>query len=225
MRNLTSEALLSLVALAVVMGLLLFIPAWSIHYWQAWVYLAIFTGASLLTTLYLSRKNPALLKRRMRGGPTAEKRGTQKLIMLFTSIGFIALLVVPALDYRFGWSSVPLFGVITGDVLVATGFYLIFLVYKENPFTSATIEVADNQRVISTGPYAVVRHPMYASALLYLAGTPLALGSFWGLLALAVMIPFLIWRLYDEERFLALNLEGYKEYQKKVRHRLIPLIW
>ena len=225
MLNLNAQALLSLVILTVVMGLLLFIPAGTIHYWQAWVYLFIFMGASLLTTLYLMKKDPALLNRRMRGGPTAEKRRTQKLIVLFTSICFIALLVVPALDHRFRWSAMPLSCVIAGDILVAIGFYFIFLVYKENTFTSATIEVAADQRVISTGPYAIVRHPMYASALLYLVGTPLALGSFWGLLALSAMIPFLIWRLYDEESFLAGNLPGYAEYQKTVRHRLIPFIW
>lgn len=225
MRNINAQAWLSLIVLAVVMGLLLFVPAWTIHYWQAWVYLSIFMGASLFTTLYLMKKDPALLDRRMRGGPTAEKRRTQKLIMLCTSIGFIALLVVPALDHRFGWSAMPFSVVIVGDVLVAIGFYFIFRVYKENTFTSATIEVAEDQKVISTGPYAIVRHPMYASALLYLVGTPLALGSFWGLLALAAMMPFLIWRLYDEESFLEGNLSGYREYQKKVRYRLLPHIW
>ena len=225
MRNLNTQAWLSLVVLTVVMGLLLFIPAGTIHYWQAWVYLLIFMGASLLTTLYLMKKDPALLNRRIRGGPTAEKRRTQQLIMLCTSICFIALLVVPALDHRFRWSAMPLSCVIVGDVLVAIGFYFIFLVYKENTFTSATIEVVEDQKVISTGPYAIVRHPMYAGALLYLVGTPLALGSFWGLLALSAIMSFLIWRLYDEESFLAGNLPGYTEYQKKVRHRLIPFIW
>ncbi len=135
MRNINAQAGLSLVILAVVMGLLLFIPAGTIRYWQAWLYLSIFMGASLLITLYLVKKDPALLKRRMRGGPTAEKQRTQKLIMLFASIGFIALLVVPALDHRFLWSVLPLSGVIVGDILVATGFYFIFLVYKENPFS------------------------------------------------------------------------------------------
>ncbi|MGE5301480.1 MAG: methyltransferase family protein [Acidobacteriota bacterium] len=225
MRNLNARAWLSLVVLAVIMGLLLFISAGTVHYWQAWVYLSIFTGASLLTTLYLMKRDPALLKRRIRGGPTAEKRRAQKLIMLCTSICFIALLVVPALDHRFRWSAMSLPGVIAGDVLVAIGFYFIFLVYKENTFTSATIEVAEGQKVISTGPYAIVRHPMYASALLYLVGTPLALGSFWGLLAVVAIMPLLIWRLYDEESFLSRNLSGYTEYQKKVRHRLIPFIW
>ncbi len=207
------------------MGLLLFVPARTVRYWQAWVYLSVFFSAATLTTLYLMRKDPALLERRMKGGPTAETRPIEKFIMLWTSLGFVALLVVPALDHRHAWSTVRLPGVLAGDVLVAGGFYFIFLVYKENTYTSATIEVVANQKVISTGPYAIVRHPMYASGLLYLAGTPLALGSYWGLLPLAGMLPFLIWRLIDEERLLQDQLPGYTEYQRHVRHRLVPGIW
>jgi protein-S-isoprenylcysteine O-methyltransferase Ste14 len=161
----------------------------------------------------------------MNGGPIAEKRGTQKVIMLGTSMGFIALLVIPALDHRYGWSHVPLYGVLAGDALVAVGFYFIFLVYRENTFSSATIEVVPGQKVITTGPYAIVRHPMYASVLLYLVGTPLALGSYWGLVPLAGMLPFLLWRLFDEERLLRERLPGYTDYQEKVRHRLVPRIW
>jgi protein-S-isoprenylcysteine O-methyltransferase Ste14 len=225
MKNLGARAWFALAILAGVMGLLLFLPAGTVHYWQAWVYLSIFMGASALTTLYVMKRDRALLERRMSGGPTAEKRPAQKFIMLCTSIGFIALLVVPALDHRFGWSAVPLGGVVAGDVLVAIGFCLIALVYRENTFASATIEVAENQSVISTGPYAIVRHPMYASGSLYLFGTPLALGSYWGLVPIAAMMPFLIWRLLDEERFLAKNLAGYTGYQKRVRHRLVPFVW
>jgi protein-S-isoprenylcysteine O-methyltransferase Ste14 len=225
MTSLAAKAWFALVVLAVVMGLLIFATAGSVRYWQAWLYLSIFTGASVLTTLYLLKKDPALLKRRMRGGPSAEKRTTQKIIMLFTSAGFIALLVLPALDHRFGWSYVPIGVVVAGDALVAIGFYFIFLVYRENTFTSATIDVVENQTVISTGPYAIVRHPMYASGSLYLLGTPLALGSYWGLPVVAAMFPFLMWRLFDEERFLATNLPGYREYQEKVRHRLVPFLW
>lgn len=225
MKSLNAKAWLSLAALAVVMGLLLFVPAGTVRYWQAWVYLSIFIGAAALTTLYLMRKDPALLARRMSGGPTAETRPVQRLIMLGASISFLALLVVPALNHRFARSAVPLGAVVAGDVLVVVGFYLIFLVYRENTFTSATIEIAENQKVISTGPYAVVRHPMYASASLYLLGTPLALGSYWGLIPIVVMVPFLIWRLFDEERLLADNLPGYRDYQRQVRHRLVPFLW
>ncbi|HET7097682.1 MAG TPA: isoprenylcysteine carboxylmethyltransferase family protein [Casimicrobiaceae bacterium] len=225
MKNLGAKAWLSLALLAFAMGLLLFVPAGTVDYWQGWVYLLIFFGASAITTLYLLKHDRALLERRMSGGPTAEKRSTQKIIMTATSIGFIALLVVPGLDHRFAGSDVPIAVVAAGDALVAIGFWLIFIVYRENTFTSATIEVAENQRVVSTGPYSIVRHPMYASASLYLLGTPLALGSYWGLVPIAVVIPFLVWRLFDEERFLVKNLPGYAEYRKRVRHRLIPFIW
>jgi len=207
------------------MGLLLFLPARTIHYWQAWLYLFVFTGSSLLLTLYLMKKDPALLRRRLSGGPTAEREPTQKLIMLFASIGFVALLVVPALDRRFEWSEVPTYVALAGDILVAIGFYGIYLVYRENTFTSATIELAEDHRVISTGPYAIVRHPMYASGSLFLLGTPLALGSYWGLAPFAATMPFLIWRLIDEEHFLAQRLRGYTDYQKQVPYRLIPRVW
>ncbi len=225
LNNLGMRALLAIIILTVVMGLLLFIAAGTINYWEAWVYLSIFTGASVFTTIYLMITDRALLERRMKGGPTAETRPAQKLIMLVVSIGFIALLVVPGLDRRFGWSRVPITVVVAGDLMVATGFFLIALVYRENPFTSATIEIAANQKVISTGPYAIVRHPMYASAFPYLLGTPLALGSYWDLLPLAAMVPFLIWRIFDEERLLATELPGYTEYQKRVRYRLLPYVW
>jgi protein-S-isoprenylcysteine O-methyltransferase Ste14 len=176
-------------------------------------------------TLYLAKNDPALLKRRLRGGPWAEKERAQRIIMVFTSIGFIALIVVPALDFRFGWSAVSLPLVVVGDVLVAIGYTIIFLVYKENTFTSATIEVAQDQKVIATGPYSVVRHPMYAGALFYLIGTPLALGSWWGFVPFMAMLPFLIWRIFDEEAFLARNLPGYAEYRDHVRFRLVPGAW
>jgi protein-S-isoprenylcysteine O-methyltransferase Ste14 len=223
--SLVSKAWLSLAILGVVMGLLLFVPAGTIRYWEAWVYLAIFLGGGAATTLFLARSDPALLERRLKGGPIAEKRPAQRFVMVFTSLGFVALLVVPALDHRHAWSAVPLPVVLAGDVLVAVGMALIVRVYRENTYASATIEVAKDQKVISTGPYAIVRHPMYASASLYLLGTPLALGSYWGLVPFAAILPFLIWRLRDEERMLAESLPGYVEYQRTVRHRLWPGIW
>ena len=223
--SLNAKAWVAVVAFAAVLGVLIFGAAGTISYWQGWAYLAVFSSASVLMTGYLMKRDPALLERRMTGGPTAEKRPAQKLIMWFASIGFIALIVVPPIGYRLHGSTLTPSVNLIGDALVAIGFYLIFLVYRENTVTSATIEVAENQRVISTGPYGIVRHPMYASASLYLAGTPLALGSLWGFVPLALMIPVLIWRLLDEERFLAKNLSGYTDYQSRVRHRLIPFVW
>ena len=225
MKALATRARVALGLPVVVMGLLLSLSAGTVRYWPGWVYLAIFTAASVLTTVDLVRRDPALLERRMRAGPTAEARPAQKVIMLCTSLGFVALLVVPALDHRFGWSAVPLGVVLVGDALVALGFYLISRVYRENTFTSATIQVVEGQRVVSTGPYARVRHPMYASAFLYLLGTPLALGSYWGPVPLVALTPFLIWRLLDEERFLARDLPAYAEYQRRVRYRLVPFVW
>jgi protein-S-isoprenylcysteine O-methyltransferase Ste14 len=225
MTNLNTRAWFSLAVVVLAMGLLVFVPAGTLSYWQAWVYLSIFTGASILTTLYLIRHDPALLERRMKGGPMAERQPTQKLIMLGASVGFVGLLVVPALDVRFGWSAMSPGVVLLGDALLIAGFYFIWIVYRENTFTSATIEVAKDQKVVSTGPYAVVRHPMYAGGLLYLLGTPLALGSYWGLVVFGTVVPLLLWRLVDEERFLSRNLPGYTEYRKRVRHRLVPFVW
>jgi protein-S-isoprenylcysteine O-methyltransferase Ste14 len=223
--TLYARAWLSLAVLAVIMGLLLFGCAGSLRYWQAWIYLLLFFGLSAAITFDLLRRDPALLERRMKGGPTAEQRPVQRFIMLGASAGFIGLLVVPALDYRFKWSTVPPTVVVLGDVLFALGFGFIARVYRENTYTSATIEIAEGQRVITTGPYAVVRHPMYASGIVYVVGTPLALGSYWGFLALGFMLPFLLWRLVDEERLLARDLPGYADYQKKVRYRLVPFLW
>jgi len=225
MASLNVRAWLALAMLALVMGLLVFVPAGTVDYWQAWLYFATFFGGGALLTLYLMKRDPALLERRMKGGPTAEKRPAQQVIMAGTSLCFIALIVLPAFDHRYRWSSVPATVVLAADVLVAVGFYFIFLVYKENTFTAATIQVVANQKVVSTGPYAIVRHPMYASGLLYLLGTPIALGSYWGVIPFVCLLPFLIWRLFDEEQLLGETLPGYREYQRKVRHRLLPGIW
>jgi protein-S-isoprenylcysteine O-methyltransferase Ste14 len=225
MNILNIKAFGGLVFLLVVMAALLFIPAWTLDYWQAWSFLAVYFASSLAITLYLMKKDPKLLARRMSGGPTAEKEPTQKIIMLFTSLGFIGLIVFPALDHRFAWSHVPPYVVLAGDVLIALGFLGIFFVFRENTFSSSTIEITPDQKVISTGPYALVRHPMYAGALIMLVGIPMALGSWWGLLVIVAMMPALIWRLFDEETFLVRNLPGYVEYQKHVPYRLIPLVW
>jgi protein-S-isoprenylcysteine O-methyltransferase Ste14 len=220
-----ARVLLSLAVLILTMAALIFIPAGTLDFWQAWLFLAVYFTSSLAITLYLMAKDPALLQRRMRGGPTAEKQTTQKIIMSLTSVGFIGLLVVPALDHRFGWSYVSPAIELIGDALVALGFIGVLRVFKENTYTASTIELAADQRVISTGPYALVRHPMYAAALGMLIGIPIALGSYLALIVIVGITGALIWRLLDEERFLATNLPGYLEYQKKVPHRLIPGVW
>lgn len=207
------------------MGVLLFAPAWTFDFWQAWVYLLIFITASALITAYLWEEDPQLLERRMNAGPGAEKGEIQKLIQAFASFVFMGLLILPSLDHRFFWSHTPLSSVIAGDALVALGFLAVFLVFKENSFAAGTIAVATGQEVISTGPYAVIRHPMYSGALAMLFGTPLALGSWWGILMLIPMTVVIAVRLLNEEKFLQQSLPGYTEYCWRVRFRLAPLIW
>jgi protein-S-isoprenylcysteine O-methyltransferase Ste14 len=212
-------------ALAIIMAALIFGAAGDLWFWQGWAFLAVYFAASALVTLFLIARDPALLERRLKGGPTAEKEPAQRLIMVFMSLGFVALIVIPGFDHRFGWSQAPAIVAVAGDVLIVAGFFAAYRVFKENSFASATIGVAQGQTVVSTGPYAIVRHPMYAGAFLYLLGTPLALGSYWGLSALALMAPILIWRLVDEERVLEQSLSGYSDYKRKVRWRLLPGVY
>jgi protein-S-isoprenylcysteine O-methyltransferase Ste14 len=225
MSALNVRAFAGLLFLLLAMAALLFIPAWTLDYWQAWIFLAVYFASSLAITLYLMKKDPQLLARRMSGGPMAEKEPAQRIIMILASLGFIGLIVLPALDHRYAWSSMPAPMALAGDALVLLGWMAIFFVFKENTFSSATIELAPDHKVISTGPYALVRHPMYAGALVMLLGIPIALGSWWGLLVIVAMTPALIWRLFDEESFLARNLPGYVDYQRRVRYRLIPQVW
>jgi protein-S-isoprenylcysteine O-methyltransferase Ste14 len=204
---------------------MLFVPAWKIDFWQAWVFLLIFAISSALITAYLWTNDPKLLERRVNAGPGAEKEESQKIIQLLASLVFICLFMLPSLDHRLSLSDVPLPVVVAGDVLVALGFLFIFFVFRENTFAAATIEVVADQKVISTGPYAVVRHPLYSGALIMLFGTPLALGSWWGLLLLIPMTIVIACRLLDEEKLLANGLTGYRQYCQKVRYRLVPFIW
>jgi protein-S-isoprenylcysteine O-methyltransferase Ste14 len=225
MKNLYFRAVQASIFGFLAMTALLFLPAGTLDYWQAFVFMAVFVGATAAITVYLALKDPKLLERRMRVGPTAEKQPTQKIIMVFALVGFIALLVVSAFDRRFMWSPVSPFVSVIGDFLVALGFLLVYFVVRENSYAASTIQVAEGQTVVSSGPYAVVRHPMYAGTLPLVVGTPLALGSWSGLFALILFVPALIWRLLDEEKFLNKNLPGYTEYTRKVRYRLLPFIW
>jgi protein-S-isoprenylcysteine O-methyltransferase Ste14 len=225
MTGLNIRAIGWLLVLLVVMGAVLFVSAWTFNYWQAWVFLSVFGLSSLAVTVYLMKNDPKLLERRMHGGPTAEKELSQKIIMSAASIGFAAILIVPALDHRWHWSAVPPCAVIAGNILIVLGWTIILFVFRENTFTSATIEVVADQRVVSTGPYAVVRHPMYSGSLLYFLGIPIALGSWWGLLVGILMMPVFVLRLFDEEKLLARNLPGYSEYMDRVKYRLVPFVW
>ena len=214
-----------LVRFMICVAAVLFVAAGKINYWQAWIFLAVFFGLSFAITAYLVKHDPALLERRLVAGPGAEKEKSQKIIQVLAMVAFIAMLVFPAIDHRYGWSSVPASVAVAGDILIAMGFLAVFLVFKENSYASSIIEVGAEQKVVATGPYAIVRHPMYSGALVMLIGVPLALGSWWGLLLVIPITVVLIWRLLEEEKFLTKNLPGYSEYQHKVRFRLLPYIW
>ena len=223
--KLAAKTILGFANLVLILAIALFVPSWTLHFWQAWLYLCLFAASSAAITVYLWMRDPALLARRVSAGPTAEKTHTQQIIQLFASFGFLTLILVPSFDHRFLWSRVPLWLVLGGDLLVVLGFYIVFRVFRVNTFTGATIEVVASQAVISTGPYALVRHPMYFGALVMLLGTPLALGSWWGFVGLAPMVAILVVRLLDEEKLLRGHLTGYAEYTASVKHRLIPFVW
>lgn len=221
MMNPGLKAWLSLIASFALIALALFLVAGTIQYWQAWAYLAVAAISSVPLTLYIVN-DPILLENRAKAGPAAEQRLTQKIIVSVIGLPGIATFVVPAFDHRFGWSSVPPWLSIAGDLLILLSIWMVYRVFKENSFGSATVEITKDQKVISTGPYAIVRNPMYSSAAVYFIGMSLALGSYWGLIPAILTILGLVCRLFDEEKFLAENLPGYDEYRAKVRWHLIP---
>ena len=219
------RTVLGFAALAVAVGAAVFGPAWTFDYWQAWLYLLAFFGSAAAITLYLWRADPSLLERRVRGGPLAEQQTNQRIIQSVASLAFISLLVVPSLDHRFGWSNIQAPVTLAADAVVVVSFWIVFLVFRVNTFTAATVGVATGQTVISQGPYGVVRHPMYAGALLMLLATPIALASWWGLLAFLPLLASIVWRLQAEEELLARQLSGYEDYRARVPYRLMPLVW
>lgn len=195
------------------------------HYWQGWAYIGTFVMCSLAYTVYLSKYDPALLKRRTEAGISYEKEPAQKVIIFFLYVSFVALIILPPLDFRFGWSNVPWYVSIFGDALVVVSFYIFYLVSKVNTYAAANVRVEEGQKVISTGLYGFVRHPMYLGALFLIVGTPLALDSWWALLLIPVFIFVLYFRIVNEEKVLLRDLPGYAEYRQKVRYRLIPGIF
>ncbi|MDT5365370.1 MAG: hypothetical protein QOC69_7132 [Mycobacterium sp.] len=204
---------------------LLFWPTGTLNYWQAWVFIAVFIVATLVPSVYLAVKDPAALQRRMKAGPIAETRTIQKLVITGTIVAVVAVLVVSALDHRFGWSDVPTPVVVLGNVLVGIGLGFTQLVVIQNSYAAATITVEADQKVVSTGVYGLVRHPMYVGTLIMMVGTPLALDSYWGLLVTILTFPILALRIDDEEKMLRQELDGYDEYTKKVHYRLVPGVW
>lgn len=225
MNNLIAKSFLGFAFLMTCLALALFLSAGTLVFWQAWVVLANWAFCIVLITIYLIRFDRRLLESRVQAGPIAETQKTQKIIQSLASLSFIGIFVVAGLDHRFGWSSVPLIVTLISNLLIALGFYIVFLVFRENTFTSAVIEVTEDQKVIDTGPYSVVRHPMYSGAGLLVLCMPPALGSWVAITFSFAVIFVIILRLLDEEKLLRANLKGYEAYCQKVRYRLIPLVW
>jgi protein-S-isoprenylcysteine O-methyltransferase Ste14 len=199
-----------------------FLSAGTILYWEAWIYLAIIFIPMGYVVRYFLHHDPELLERRMK---MKERVTTQKLIVKFGLIVFLAAYLLPGFDKRFGWSDVPIILVVIADLLVLSGYLLIIRVFQENRYASRIIEVEQNQKVISTGPYAIIRHPMYSGVLLMYIFSPLALGSYWAAIPTLFIIIIIIARILNEEKILKEQLIGYREYTQKVRYRLIPGIW
>lgn len=223
--NVAARTIASMAAGLTFFAVALFLPAGTFGYPQAWIFLAVFSLATLVPSSFLAVRNPAALERRLKVGPTAETRPTQRLVMTATVLSIIGLLVLSALDHRYGWSSVPTPVIVLGDVLVATGLLVAQLVVLQNAYAAATITVEEGQPLVSTGLYGVVRHPMYFGALIMLLGTPLALDSYWGLIVLVPAVFALGARIIDEETLLTAELTGYAAYVGRVRYRLLPGIW
>ena len=223
--SLVKQALKGMAFLIIALWLLLFIPAWSLDFTEAWAYWITFSVLVVVVTAWFLRTDPRLIESRIKSGPAAEKEKSQKIIQGITGTAFVLLMIIPGLDHRFGWSHLPFSVAIAGDLLLALGFLIVFLTFRENSYTSAIIEVREGQAVISTGPYAVVRHPMYVGGDLIVLATPFALGSLPALLPAIVIVAGIAWRILEEEKYLAENLPGYTEYRLKTRFRLIPFIW
>ncbi len=204
---------------------LTFVTAGTVDFWQGWLFWTVLVLASGVTAIYLRLRDPALLARRMKVGPQAESRPQEKVIMVLTIAMFYVLAIVPGLDHRFGWSRVPPAIVIIANLLIVAAFALFIVVLRTNTFAASTITVEPGQRVISTGPYAIVRHPMYTGGLVMIFALPVAMGSWWGLIPSLVASPILIARIFDEESALIAELPGYDAYCRAVRSRLVPGLW
>ncbi len=205
--------------------LMVFLPAGTFHYWRGWAFIAVFAVATMIPNVYLAVTNPAALQRRMQVGPAAESRPLQKIIITFAFVSMGAMIVVSALDYRYGWSSVPVAVSVIGDILVGTGLLIAMITTIQNGYAAANINVESGQQVVSTGAYSVVRHPMYFGNVVMIIGVPLALGSYWALLFIVPGVAVLATRILDEEKALAQDLAGYDDYAHTVHYRLVPGVW
>jgi protein-S-isoprenylcysteine O-methyltransferase Ste14 len=225
LRKLRNRSYVSIGIIGLVLAAILFLSAGTFQYWQAWLYIVLFTLACFVATADRLKHDPQLVERRRKGGPRAESRGAQKWIQSFSTFGVLSLYLVAGFEQRWGSLQVPPLLSLVGDTLVLMGFYIFLATVRANTYAASTVQVEAAQKVIETGPYAWVRHPMYAGVAPLLLGSPLALNSYWGLVPAAATVGCMILRLFDEERMLQKELPGYVDYMKRVRYRWIPRIW
>ena len=207
-------------AVTLALGLVFFLTAGTFRFWQAWIYIAVFSSITLFMVVYFSKTNPGLLARRA----NYKEQETVRKIPSFLKL-FLLMYLVPGLDFRFHWSSVPVWLVLAANGMVCAGYIFILFVFNENSYASSVIRLENEQKVITTGPYAVIRHPMYTGMVFMTLFTPLALGSFRAFLPCALFVPWLYLRIRNEEETLLSQLPGYREYSEKVRYRLFPMVW
>lgn len=221
-KGLRTQVLVRIILALLFLCLGFFLPARTIKYWEAWVYLAIIFICAFGVIIYFFKTDPDFLVRRMR---VKEEVKEQKLIIKLGWFLFLPVFIIPGFDKHYGWSNVPLFLIISSDFFVLIGYLMVIRVFKENSYAYRVVEVESNQKVILTGPYSLVRHPMYTGILLMYGFTPLALGSYWALIGSFLLIFIIVARIFSEEKFLSENLDGYNEYLQKTKYRLIPHVW
>ena len=222
LKGVRTRAYLAFGSAVLALGAIFFAPAGTFDYWQAWAYLGVVLIPMLFVMAYMLRRSPELLARRLQ---MRERERTQQGVIRFGILFLVAAFLVPGFDRRYGWSQMPWWVAVAADALVLAGYAMISRVFRENAYTSRTVRVEQGQQVVSTGPYAVVRHPMYVGVLIFYLASPIALGSWWALLPAAAIVPILVVRILNEEEVLERDLPGYKEYKQKTRYRLLPGIW
>lgn len=221
-KSLIIRTTLIYVAGLLTVGVLIFLPAGSLKYWNGWLFIAALFIPMLFIMVHLIVKEPDLLVKRLK---TREKEKTQKIYLVLSFFVFFAVFILPGLDYRFKWSDVPLAVVVGATILMVAGYLMFFLVMKQNAYASRVIEIQEGQQLIDTGLYSYVRHPMYLAATILYGFAPLVLGSFYALIPYLLIPVLLMIRIKNEEKVLRDGLKGYREYMDKVKYRLIPYVW
>ena len=224
LKSVVVQGLLTFFVGAIVLGVALCLIAGSFRYWQAWIFVLLFNLGTATQGIYLYIKDPALLERRKQVAPASESPG-ERIFIVFGLVTTFGLIIFCAIDHRFGWSHMPAIVTIIGDLFIVLSFVVYYFVFMENSYAASSVQIFEGQKVISTGLYAMIRHPKYAGDILLVAGIPLALGSWWGLIFLAITVSGLAIRIRDEEKLLAKALPGYADYLKQVRYRIFPYLW